>query len=60
MRKTERREKFHRVCPACRQGGYKVEEATDGRPKFTCTKCDHVWTCGLDGGPYVAPPRVPV
>ena len=39
-------------CPRCQKGGYTQGVAYDGRPKFTCTACDHWWTAGLDGGEW--------
>lgn len=42
----------NQVCPVCRSG-YKQSVADDGRPRFTCTRCDHEWTCGLSGGEWL-------
>lgn len=40
-------------CPRCHVGGYRQETSMgDGRPAFVCTRCDHRWTCGKDGGEY--------
>lgn len=45
-------------CPRCHVGGYTQGQAHDGRPQFTCGRCDHVWTCGHSGGGYLlAPPK---
>jgi hypothetical protein len=37
------------ACPKCRKPGYGMDAAADGRPRFTCRQCGHVWTCGHDG-----------
>lgn len=38
----------HRACG----GGvvYDGPEPADGRPRFRCTKCGEVWSCGVTGG----------
>jgi hypothetical protein len=40
-------------CPSC-GGSYATDKAGDGRPRFTCGACGHVWTNGGDGGKYAA------
>jgi hypothetical protein len=42
-------------CPICLIGGYTQSQCLpgDGRPLFTCTRCDASWTYGKDGGEYV-------
>jgi hypothetical protein len=41
-------------CPTCLIGGYTQSKCPtgDGRPLFTCTRCDASWTNGTDGGEY--------
>jgi len=39
-------------CPRCIKGGYAQDIALDGRPRFTCSRCGHYWTCGKDGREY--------
>lgn len=42
-------------CPRCRHLGWDlIAVAADGRPRFKCQRCDEKWTCGKDGGPYLA------
>ena len=41
-------------CPRCRVGGFKRCAGQFDRPRFICTRCDHEWTCGIDGGVYAA------
>lgn len=45
--------RLQRRCPKCRTGVYTQGKAADGRPEFTCTQCDYVWTAGHSGHPYV-------
>lgn len=40
------------LCPRCRRSGFTRSVASDGRPKFTCQACEHVWTSGHSGGVY--------
>jgi len=39
-------------CPRCLVGGYNETKAIDGRPLFTCSRCDYEWTCGHSGGKW--------
>lgn len=39
-------------CPKCRVGGFTAKDGFD-RPVFTCTRCDHRWSSGKDGSPYL-------
>lgn len=41
-------------CPACLIGGFKRCAWQIDRPRFICTRCDHEWTNGKDGGEYEA------
>ncbi len=41
-------------CPKCRIGGFKRCAWQVDRPRFLCTRCDHEWTSGKDGGEYEA------
>jgi hypothetical protein len=43
-------------CPRCHVGGYRQGRAPDGRPRFTCTRCDYAWTSGKSGGEFLLPP----
>jgi transposase-like protein len=36
-----------------------VAPADDGRPQFRCQRCGRTWTCGKDGGPYLAAAKKP-
>lgn len=51
-KKTIRKAKRKR-CPSCIIGGYTQSVAADGRPRFICSRCGSIWTCGLSGGEYV-------
>jgi len=57
-RRTRRNTMKHKPkklrCPTCLIGGYTQSQClpVDGRPLFTCTRCDASWTCGKDGGEY--------
>jgi len=42
-----------RLCPACRKSGFGRTKAADGRPMFVCQGCDHRWTSGTSGAPYL-------
>lgn len=46
------------ACPQRCGGGLVQDRAPfpmpNGRPRFTCTKCGHQFTNGLDGHPYAA------
>lgn len=53
VRDTSRMKPRPARCPACNVGGYTRGAAEDGRPQFTCTRCDHVWTSGKSGKPYI-------
>ena len=42
------------LCPKCHKGGFTVDfETSLDRPLFRCNRCDHMWTCGEDGGEYL-------
>lgn len=41
-------------CPRCRHTGFRKSKAGDGRPRFTCDKCNETWTCGKTGGDFTA------
>jgi hypothetical protein len=45
-------------CPRCRARGYEADARIDpsegkNRPSFYCTSCEHYWTSGRDGMPYI-------
>ena len=42
------------LCPACQKSGFMCGKAAlDARPLFHCQRCDHQWTSGKDGRPYI-------
>ena len=42
-------------CAKCLHPGFRRVEMpdTDGRPFFKCDRCDHSWSSGRDGRPYL-------
>jgi transposase-like protein len=50
MRNKQKVRPVKPACPKCRGKGYTTSRAVDGRPKFTCTSCGHIWTAGTRGG----------
>ena len=60
MKDPARKKRYPR-CGVCLHPDYTVEQPTldtpDGRPRFTCTKCGNQWTCGRDGGEFIAQRR---
>ena len=47
------RSKDPRLCPACLRSGFTRGTTWNGRPHFRCQSCEHEWTCGRDGAPYL-------
>lgn len=41
-------------CPQRCGGALQQDKAFDGRPRFTCSKCGHVFTNGKSGEPYAS------
>jgi len=53
VKRVDKRKPYPR-CGVCQHPHYTLSKAFDGRPQFRCVQCGNEWTCGKDGGEYMA------